>query len=331
MTNHQPDPGVVKSIQDAYQILCVSHISPDGDAIGSLTAMGQILHYLEKKVTLALQDDVPPELMNLPYAHSVIGADDVGDTYDLIICLDSSSSDRMGRVYRPSHHRHIPVAVIDHHITNTKFGTVNWVEPECAATCQMLVYLTDMLQIPLEEPLARSLLTGLVTDTHCFRTPNTTPDVLAVATRLVNEGADLAKITDQTLNRRPYNVLQLWSQVLPTMQLEDGVIWTVVHQDNLDQIGNPNADSQLSSVLITADEADISAVFTERIGDDGYARVECSFRAKPGYDVGSVAFRLGGGGHPPASGCTIDGNIHEIVPKVVAELQQARKQKKQQV
>lgn len=325
MTSHQTDPGIIKSIQNAYRILCVSHLSPDGDAIGSLTGMGQILRKLDKKVTLALQDAVPSEFRELAGALSVVGADAVGRDYDLIVVLDTSSLDRIGKVYRPAEHGHIPLAVIDHHITNTRFGGVNWVAPECAATCQMLVYLADELCGSLDEPLACCLLTGLVTDTLGFRTNSTTSEVLSVAVRLIDAGANLARITAQTLNRRPFSVLRLWALVLPDMQLEDGVIWTTVRHSHLEDVGNPSAGSQLSSTLITVQEADISAVFTERFGDDGTPRVECSFRAEPGFDVGNVALQLGGGGHPPASGCTINGTVDEVLPKVVALLKETRR------
>ena len=118
---YQADPGIIKSLQDAHNILCVSHVSPDGDAVGSLTGIGQILQRLEKRVTLALQDEVPAEFINLPGAENIIGPGKVENYYDLIICVDASSPDRMGKVYRESRHRTIPLAVIDHHITNTYF------------------------------------------------------------------------------------------------------------------------------------------------------------------------------------------------------------------
>lgn len=324
--NHLPDPGVLKSIQNAHDILCVSHLGPDGDAIGSLTGIGLILRKMGKRVTLALQDSVPEEFLDLPGASAVIGPEAVANHYDLIVCVDASSRDRMGKIYRESRHSQIPLTVIDHHITNTLFGTMNWVSPTAAATCQMLVYLADELDVTLDEPLARCLLTGIVTDTLCFRTPTTTPEVLSVATRLMNAGVDLSEITAKTLNRRPFSVLQLWGFALSNMKLEEGIIWAVVTQEQLNKVNDANGDARLSSTLITAAEADISAVFTERTGEDGRPRVECSFRAKPGFNVGDVALSFGGGGHPPASGCTIDGTLEEVTSVVVNALQNARRE-----
>ncbi len=206
---------VVAAIGSGDRFLCISHVGPDGDAVGSLLAMGEILHRLEKGATLALQDPVPEGLRFLPGANEIVGAADVADHYDRILVLDASSADRMGSVFRADTHDTIPMVVIDHHITNTYFGDINWVEPGCAATCQMLVYLADALSVPIDGALAEALLTGLVTDTLCFRTSNTTPAVLAAATRLMEGGAKLATITAQTLNSKPYRSLKLWGEVLP--------------------------------------------------------------------------------------------------------------------
>ena len=220
----------------------------------------------------------------------------------------------------------IPLAVVDHHITNTYFGTVNWVEPTCAATCQMLAYLADALGVRLSPELAECLLTGVITDTLCFRTTNTTPAVLEVAMHLQEAGANLAAIVQQTLNRMPYSTLRLWALVLPEAQLEDGVLWAVVRRTQVAAAGMPNDESKLNSTFATIVEADISAVFTEKIGKTGKSAVECSFRAKPGYNVGELALSFGGGGHPAASGCTIVGSLDEVVALVVPALKETRQQ-----
>ena len=147
---------------------------------------------------------------------------------------------------------------------------------------------------------------------------------MEAATTLIQGGANLSKITQQTLNRRPFSILQLWGKALADVQLEEGVIWAKVSRAQLEEIGNTNADSRLSSTLVTAVEADISAVFTEQISDAGKAEVECSFRAKPGFNVGDIAFELGGGGHPAASGCTVPGALDDVISRIIASLKKVR-------
>jgi len=191
-----PD-GLLDNLLSSHDILCISHVGPDGDAVGSLLGMGYILEHLGKNPTLSLHDQLTDSLIETPGAEKIIGPNKVANHYDLIVVLDASSADRMGSVFRTDAHKEIPMIVIDHHITNTYFGTVNWVAPECAATCQMLVYLADALNVPLEGPLAEVLLTGLTTDTLGFRTSNTDDRVLESAMRLVRGGGNLPDITAQ--------------------------------------------------------------------------------------------------------------------------------------
>jgi phosphoesterase RecJ-like protein len=332
------EPTLVTTLTRASHILCISHVSPDGDAIGSLLGMGWILRHLGKQPTLALQDPVPREHQVLPGASEIITSRSPGYTaavqeraFDLVICVDASSPDRMGNAYNDQVHGSAPLVVIDHHITNTLFGDINWVAPECAATCQMLAYLAAELAVPLQGELAECLLTGLVTDTLCFRTSNTTPAVLEVAQRLMQGGASLVTITQRTVNRQPFAMIKLWSMILPTIQLEDGVIWASTDQSSFEQVGLPVGDTGLSSFLVTADEAAMSAVFVQKLNPAGLPAVECSFRAKPGYNVATLALNLGGGGHPAAAGCTILGTLAEVEAQVIGLMKSAAKEQHAQL
>jgi phosphoesterase RecJ-like protein len=333
-----PEPDLLATLTNANRILCISHVSPDGDAVGSLLGMGWLLRHLGKAPTLALQDAPPQEHLLLPGGRDILTSQsptyrsDVQEcTFDLVVCLDASSPDRMGNAYNHTVHGSVPLVVIDHHITNTNFGDINWVAPECAATCQMLAYLADSLGVPLEDEIAECLLTGLVTDTLCFRTSNTTAAVLEVAQRLMQGGASLMTVTQRTVNRQPFAMIKLWSEVLPTIQLEEGVIWATTDQQSFDRAGLPVGDTGLSSYLVTADEADMSAVFVQKLNPAGLPAVECSFRAKPGYNVASLALSLGGGGHPAASGCTVLGTLDEIEPRVIALMKAARAEQLEQL
>ena len=332
------EPSLFTVLANANQILCLSHVSPDGDAVGSLLGIGWLLRHLGKTPTLTLQDVVPPDHQTLPGAGDIITSQspnyqrDVQEqTFDLVICVDASSPDRMGSAYNSKVHGAVPLLVIDHHITNTRFGTINWVAPDCAATCQMLAYLADALDVPLQGEMAECLLTGLVTDTLCFRTSNTTAAVLEVAQRLMEGGASLADITQRTVNRQPFAMIKLWSLILPTIQLEDGVIWASTHQNAFEDVGLPVGDTGLSSYLVTANEAAMSAVFVQKTTPEGQPAVECSFRAKPGFNVATMAMSLGGGGHPAASGCTILGNLAEVEAQVIALMKAARAEQQMQL
>jgi phosphoesterase RecJ-like protein len=287
--------------------------------------MGRMLTLLGKKSTVALPDKMPSLYRFLPGSEYIVGPDTVGSDYDLIVCLDSSSPDRMGKVYRPTEHGSIPLIVIDHHITNTRFGTINWVMPDCAAACQMVLYLAHELAVPLDSDLALCLLTGVVTDTLCFRTSNTNADVMRAAVKLMEAGADLSYVTELTLNRKPFVVLRSWGEILPNVVLDQGVAWVAISQRDLAGANPAHVDLQLSSLLIATDEADVSGTFTEDRDGNGGPVVECSFRAKPGFDVSALALSLGGGGHPPASGCTLPGTLDSVTASVVPLLKELRR------
>lgn len=314
-------PGLMDALMRSAAPLVVSHVNPDGDAVGSLLGMGWLLRALGSNPTLALQDPPPPEFGLLPGVEEIVDERGVAGAYDLVVCVDASSPDRMGRVYTPALHS-APLVVIDHHVTNTNFGSFNWVDSGTAATCQMLVELADALGAPLHGALAQCLLAGLVTDTLGFRTPNTTPAVLETAMRLMQAGADLAVVTENMLDRRTFGVLRLWGMVLDDVCMEQGVIWAGISRQQLAAVGGkPGDDGSLSSLLIRTVGANISASFVEKTDDSGAPTVECSFRARRGFDVSRVAFALGGGGHPGAAGCTVPGALSGVIAQVTPMLQ----------
>jgi phosphoesterase RecJ-like protein len=130
-------------------------------------------------------------------------------------------------------------------------------------------------------------------------------------------GAPLAAIMDQAFNRRSYSLLRAWEQALETMQLENGVIWVSLAKQARQQAGLDNTDMQgLGNLMLSVEEACLSAVLVEK--DDG--QVEVGLRARPSLDVARVALALGGGGHPQAAGCTIDGPLSVAAERVVTLL-----------
>ncbi|HIQ04440.1 MAG TPA: hypothetical protein EYH31_01950 [Anaerolineae bacterium] len=179
----------------------------------------------------------------------------------------------------------------------------------------MVFDLVQALEIPLEQELALCLLNGLVTDTRCFRTSNTTSRVLAIATQLMEAGADLNLITERALNRKPLSTIRLWGQALPGVQLHNRIIWAEITQQMRQMAGASDSDGDggLVSFLVGAHEVDVAVVFTEK--SDG--KVEVGFRANPGYNVADLALSLGGGGHPQAAGCTLVGPLSEVRARVL--------------
>lgn len=312
------DPRIPSLIEKAERALIVTHISPDGDAIGSLLGLGWALRALGKHSVLACADPVPQPFHFLP-GHQEIVREPEG-TFDLVIGLDASDPQRLGSPWQQAEGLDAPKIVIDHHVTNLHFGDINWVDTTAAATAEMIYELVQALDVPMNVDIAQCLLCGVVTDTRGFRTSNTTPRSLAIATRLMEAGADLNLVTEQALNRKPLAVLRLWGMALPRMQMRGRILWSTVTRQMREETGvNDNGDGGLVNVLVSANEADVAVVFTER--EDN--RVEVGMRAKPGFDVSQVALSLGGGGHPQAAGCVIKGSLEEVQELVLSALEES--------
>lgn len=301
----------------AQRVLVMCHINPDGDAIGSMLGLGWLLRERpDLQCTLVCADPVPPELRFLPGADTV--ANDVPQaSYDVVCALDASDPARLGAVYRAGYFGHAPVLVLDHHITNVRFGTFNYVDTRAASTAQIVLDLGGELGAPLTAEAAVCLLTGLVTDTLGFRTSNVTANVLVAALRLVEAGASIPEITQRTLNSRPAGVLRLWGRALGQLRVEGQVAWTEVTREMRAACGIAgDDDGGLVSQIISAQEASIAVVFNELL--DG--RIEVDLRAKPGADVSDVALSLGGGGHRQAAGCVLPGPLSHAEAVVLGRL-----------
>ncbi len=313
------DPNLRERIQAlvlaAEHILVVTHVAPDGDAFGSLLGLGWLLREHGKQVTLACEDPLPQVYAWLPGSEEIVRQADGG--YDLVISLDCSDMGRMGSVYDDRLAMH-PLINIDHHVTNTLFGTVNWVDPSSVATAQMILTLADEFGWALEPPVAVCLLTGLVTDTRSFRTHNVDAQAMRVALRLMESGASLREINQRVLDQRPLASVRLWGQAITQLQLEGDVLWTIVTREMRERLALPeDGDSGLANFLSGVREPKVVVVFTER--DNG--TIDVGMRSVPGYDVSRVALLLGGGGHPQAAGCAIEGDLEEVKNRVLAEIQ----------
>jgi len=307
---------VARALRQARSALILSHLNPDGDAVGSALGLMWALRQRGALARVVLADPVPPNLLFLP------GAEEVErqvppEGADIVVVLDSSSPDHVGEPFAEATARSNLVVNIDHHPTNGAFGDVNWIAPAYPAVAQMIYHLLPSLGVQPDEATATCLLTGLVTDTNGFSTPTTDSNLLRDAAELMDAGAPLPDIIQQAYLNRSLTQVRLWAQALQALQWEDGIVWAVNTPEMRRAVGASERDSSdLSTFLLTIREARIAASFT--LLDDG--RVKVSLRAKPGYNVAEVAARLGGGGHPPAAGATLDMPLEQAVQTVISAL-----------
>ena len=305
------------AIEKANRVLVIAHVDPDGDAIGSLTAVGQALQQLGKRVTLVSDDAVPQRFHYLPLATDVRRAPHTDSHYDLVIAVDCADESRMGWAYAALPEPKPTLANIDHHVTNTRFGAFNIIEPDASSTAEILCRFLAEMGATLTRGMADSLLTGIVTDTMGFRTTNVSAATLRAAADLVDCGADIADISLRALHRRPHATAQMWGLGLERMKLQDGLLWTSIPREALRRAGVEGSPSSSGLVNFLADVEGVAmgVVLSEMQDDD---KVRVGMRAVPPYNVAEVAVRLGGGGHALAAGCALEGPLDKAEATVVA-------------
>lgn len=307
-------------VQDAKRILIVTHVHPDGDAIGSMMGLANALRQMGKHVDVSVDDGVPKSLSFIPGSDTIYAKLTSGK-WDLMISVDSSDEERTGQVGSYGRHHCKNVINLDHHITNIFFGDVYLVMVDAVSATEVVFkWLEYMNLLPLNRDIALPLLTGLVTDTMGFRTSNVKAETLGIAQKLMDFGASITEVTARTLDSKSYQALQLWGKAFQSMQLDDQIVSVNITLQDLADIGVKDvSDSGLVGLLNQINEAMVAVIFTE-VHDE---KVKVSLRSKRGYDVGSVAMALGGGGHKQASGATISGTMDSVREKVMPLLRQA--------
>lgn len=307
----------------ATNVLVITHVDPDGDAIGSLTAVGQLLKQDGKHVTLVCDDRVPERFAYLPMADQVRQTPDPKLYYDLLVVVDCGDEGRMGNAYA-NFSQPLPTVVnIDHHVTNTRFGDIQVIDDKATSTTEILYGLFTELGYEITEGVAMSLLTGLVTDTLGFRTVGVSANTMKVASALMDAGADLSFVTTNALIVKPITTLRLWQVGLNGLQLENKLAWVAIPLVDQLAIGFKGQSSMgLVNLLADVDEVAMGAVLMEIEG----GRIRVGFRCRPPYNVAAVAEKLGGGGHFLAAGCTLEEPLADATARVVALCKEAIQQ-----
>lgn len=299
-----------RELQDAGRILIVSHIRPDGDAVGSLLGLGLALQEAGKSVQMVLVDGVPASERFLPGSEQVQNSP-VGPI-DLSIVVDCSE---LGRIGKALDGYGTPDWNIDHHITNLNFARVNLVQPEAASTAEMIAVLVPMWGFSISKKVASALLTGLLTDTLGFRTSNVTSETLRAAAKLMDAGGDLYNIYQHSMLQHSYQAARYWGEGLSKIQREGRMVWTsLTLSDRRTAEYSGCDDADLINFVSAINETDISLVFVEQ----NYSHVKVSWRSGPGFDVSQIALGFGGGGHKAAAGAEIEGTMDEVQEKVLA-------------
>lgn len=304
-------------IRPKQRFLLSCHVHPDGDGIGSLLALGMALESIGKDVRMVCTDGVPGVYNYLERSSAIIKNLPENFQPETLICLDCSEKERVALPAPIWDTPGLTVINIDHHLTNLGFGNLSLIDPNAAATGEIILQLLLTVKIPLNQAIAKALYTAIATDTGFFRYANTTADTLEACTYLVkNYGIEPYKVAEQVHDQKSYNSVRLLGEVLNTIRLEHGgrTAWALLDQQMLAKY--PVEDEETESYVNYArsiEGVEIGILFKELKPNE----IKLSWRSTAAVDVSKLAAYFGGGGHARAAGCSLNGPLQDIVKKVL--------------
>ncbi|MFN2626911.1 MAG: bifunctional oligoribonuclease/PAP phosphatase NrnA [Mycobacteriales bacterium] len=296
-----------EAIESAESIALACHVGPDGDALGSMLALGLGLRGLGKAVVASWGSEpfeVPAMYSFLPGQELLVPVAEFPPAPTLLVTFDTGSLDRLGAL-APHAEKAERVVVVDHHASNTGYGDLHLVDSSAAASAVVVEELLRRLGAPLTPEIATCLYTGLTTDTGSFKFSATTPAVHELAARLLATGIAHDEISRTVWDTNRFNYLRLLGELLERTRLERpyGLVWTVVFADDLDAFGVRMDEIEgVIDVIRTTAESEVAVVFKQ----EPDRRWAVSMRSKGRVDVGAIAVGNGGGGHRFAAGFTSD-------------------------
>lgn len=323
MTTTKAPEALLAKIRQGNRFLLTSHVSPDGDSIGSSLGLARILRSMGKGAVVWCRDTVPAAYGLLPGVDRIhTGEEPPGgypEKFDAIVALECPSLDRSGLDERLVD---LPVLNIDHHLGNQHYGQVNWVDTAAPSVGEMVYRLARSLNVALGAEAANLLYLTIVTDTGGFRHSNATDAAFEACAQLVREGARPELVTRWLYENQPVAVLRLVGEMLRSLELHDeGRVATVlVTTDMLERAGADPSDTE-GLVSYPRKIAGVQGVALLRERSDGKTKV--SLRSRGDVDVEKVARAHGGGGHKNAAGFELDGSPADSRGQVVEALQEA--------
>ncbi|HLR21415.1 MAG TPA: bifunctional oligoribonuclease/PAP phosphatase NrnA [Tissierellaceae bacterium] len=308
----------IKLIECKENIFIVSHVNPDGDNIGSMLALASALKKVDKKATVLKADFTPNDFKFLTGYDDIIEyTEDLG-AIDLLIAVDSSDEDRLGK-NKVLVDMSESIINIDHHISNTMFGDVNIVDPKAAATGELIYDLIKRLGIEMDPEIGESIYTAISTDTGKFSYESVTSRTHKIIAELIDSGTDTYNINVKIHENISMQKINLFLETLKTLKTyEDNKIATVcITQDMLNRTNTTIEDSEgIISFIRKLDTVEVACLLKEMDEED----IKISLRSKNYVDVSSICEFFNGGGHTRAAGCSVNSKIDEARDMIVEKI-----------
>ncbi len=308
---------IIEEIENSQNIAVAGHISPDGDAVASCCALAMALEKKGKNVNVLLEP-IPEKFKSIPYSDKVINTVPDND-FDLFISLDCGDESRLGE--RAELIKRTFTINIDHHVSNTYFGRLNFIDGDASSTSELIYRLLDGW-CNIDRDIAYALYTGIIFDTGCFKHSSTSPFTMKISGELMTYNIPFTEIQEKLFYSHTAVEARLLGTAIDNMILLCGGRLAVskLSIDEMSKHGGSSKDADaIVSYIKNTDGVDAAVFFYEK----SRGEIKASMRSNETVNVSEIAVKFGGGGHVMASGCTLYGKFDEVMPPVVDELLKA--------
>lgn len=310
---------IASTLRERDHFVVMSHVRPDGDALGCQIALALCLEQMGKKVSVWNEDGMLEKYKFLPRADLVRKPPIEPQSFTVAIALDTAIQNRLGRCFPAIKHADLWIN-IDHHVTNDHYGDLAYVDPTAPATGQILHELFRQNDLPLTYAMADNLFVAISTDTGSFQYPNTTARTYEIAADLIRAGVNVGALSQKMYESYPRRRIDLLRALLNVLRFsaEDRVASFTLSAATANALGTQPEDNEGLIDTIRAIEGVVVAAFIEELAE---GKVRISLRSKdPKIDVSKICGRFGGGGHTLAAGARIVGTLADVEEKVLAAI-----------
>lgn len=315
------DP-IIQQLKNSKNVLLASHTNPDGDAIGSLIALGLCLDAIDKRTTLFNDSAIPAVYRFLPCVEKVVGCLDPSESYDTAVVLDCGDIDRIGSAADTV--CRLPAIInIDHHPTNKGFGHYQHIDPDACATAEIIYQIIKTLNVDINNNMATAIYTGILTDTGSFRFSNTNQTAFAICEEMVACGVNPYNIAQHVYGTYSLGRIKLLNLALDSIEVSKNgkLSMMTLTRDMLDETGTQTQDTD-GLINYARGIKDIKVAVLIQEHDNGKETApnsnsyHVSLRSDGTVDVGGIAASFGGGGHFSAAGFNIEADLSDLKDRI---------------
>lgn len=311
---------ILNKIESASRILIITHVNPDGDTLGSASALRSFIGD-KADILIQIEDNFnfPLTYNFLPHIKNSKNLSNVEDNYDLIISADTASIDRIINKPREIFDKSQNTIVIDHHKTNKGYGKINYIKGGISSTAEVLYDFFTALNVEITPEIATGLYAGILTDTGCFKYESTTAHTFEIASKLSQSGINISEIADLCYTNKPKNLILFQNYLISNAKFcfNDKAAYTLITKEIINKFNAKDEYTEgIAETLRSIAGVEVSFVLKET--DFG---AKASLRSKD-IDITKVTDKFNGGGHKRAAGCTVKQKINAAAESLLKEIKE---------